>query len=552
MTNRSVRIDRASPRQILARVLDEPSLVAIVQNLAPRRLGKLITHVGLEDSGEIISLATTEQIRQIFDDDLWRSDSPGNDEVFDADRFALWLEVMLEAGEDFVAEKLRELPEDMVTLALHRQTLVLNIDRELETEDHNDGERVDKAFANCLHEEFDEYQVISRHHDGWDSIVSVLTTLDKHDHAFLNRVLERCCHMSSEYIEDNGGLFNVLTSEETLESDLAADREDRRAGEGFIAPSQAASFFALCRTAQPKDVIAAPRDAVTRAYLRDVAPAKASHRPDLVRALPAASATDRTADLEHILAELDVDDLPRDARPAFLFEGKNQAAATGVAIFGMALGALRELDPAGHARTMEELAYLTNVLVSGCHLDDRSFRPCEAVVAVAAVCNLGLEELAKSVPETGTLAEHASERLGREGADKVFRVGFWLLHHEVALATCDAIARVFAACARRTNDVELRRAYERSAKFVREKRSQGKPTLARNRLSDLPVDEAVRAVIEGLLSECPTLGGPLVKDGSNPYQLDPKRQLVASRADLERVRAFLNALEKSDPGGDSS
>jgi hypothetical protein len=550
MTNRSLRIDRASPRQVLARILDDPSLVATVQNLAPRALGKLINHIGLEDSGEIIALATTEQIRQIFDDDLWRSEGPGNDEVFDADRFTLWLEVMLEAGEDFVADKLLELPEDMVTLALHRQILVLNIDRAIETEDHSDVERVDKALSDCLHEEFDEYQVISRHHDGWDSIVSVLTALDKHDHAFLDRVLERCSYMSSEYIDDNGGLFNVLTSDEMAESDLAADREERRAGEGFIARSQAASFLALCRSAHPRDVVGAPRDAVTRAYFRDLAPAKAPDSVDPVRALPAAGAgVDRTADLEHLLAEIDVDDLPRDARPALLLEGKSNGAGTGATIFRTALAALHARDPVGHARRMEELAYLTNVLVSGCHVDGRSFRPFEAAVAVAAICNLGLEELAKSVQETGTLAEPLPVLLGREGADKVFRVGFWVLHHRVALATCDALARVFARCARKTTDSELRRAYERSAKFVQEKRLQGKPTLARSRLSDLPVDDATRVVLEGLLSECPTLVGPLVKDGANRHQLDRERQLVASEADLERVHAFLDAFEESEPVG---
>lgn len=110
MINRTLRSRRAPPGHWLARMLDEPSLVATVQSLTPTALGKIVEHVGLEDSSEILSLATTEQIRRIFDDDLWRSDGPGRDEVFDADRFALWLEVMLEAGEDFVAEKIGDLP----------------------------------------------------------------------------------------------------------------------------------------------------------------------------------------------------------------------------------------------------------------------------------------------------------------------------------------------------------------------------------------------------------------------------------------------------------
>jgi hypothetical protein len=71
----------------------------------------------------------------------------------------------------------------------------------------------------------------------------------------------------------------------------------------------------------------------------------------------------------------------------------------------------------------------------------------------------------------------------------------------------------------------------------------------RSRLSDLPVDDATRVVLEGLLSECPTLVGPLVEDGANRHQLDRERQLVASEADLERVNAFLDAFEESEPLG---
>ena len=90
---------KVASRALLTRILDEPNLVAAVQALPAPVLGKLIDHVGLEDAGEIVALASTEQLKRIFDDDLWRSERPGKDETFDASRFALWLEIMLEAGE---------------------------------------------------------------------------------------------------------------------------------------------------------------------------------------------------------------------------------------------------------------------------------------------------------------------------------------------------------------------------------------------------------------------------------------------------------------------
>ncbi len=167
---------KVAPRALLTRILDEPNLVAAVQALPAPALGKLIDHVGLEDAGEIVALATTLQLKRIFDDDLWRSERPGKDETFDANRFALWLEVMLEAGETFAAEKLAELPEDLVTLALHKHVLVINIEElALAMADRmsDDDELTEKALESCLCEEIDEYRIISRNHEGWDAILTV-------------------------------------------------------------------------------------------------------------------------------------------------------------------------------------------------------------------------------------------------------------------------------------------------------------------------------------------------------------------------------------------
>src|SRR5574340_561157 len=58
----------------------------------PRR----IERVGLEDAGELMALATTEQLLHVFDETLWTSAAPGRDERLDPERFAVWLEVMLE------------------------------------------------------------------------------------------------------------------------------------------------------------------------------------------------------------------------------------------------------------------------------------------------------------------------------------------------------------------------------------------------------------------------------------------------------------------------
>ena len=85
---------------LLYRILESPEQVSALQHLPPPTLARLIHHVGLEDSGEPGALATTQQLARIFDDDLWYSTRPGQEERFDAERFGLWLEVLLEMGAD--------------------------------------------------------------------------------------------------------------------------------------------------------------------------------------------------------------------------------------------------------------------------------------------------------------------------------------------------------------------------------------------------------------------------------------------------------------------
>src|SRR5262245_51369063 len=82
----------------LARILDSPRLDRLVPRLRPDILHQVIQRRGLEDCTDIVALATPEQLARIFDLDLWRSAQPGLDETLDADRFGVWLDVLVESG----------------------------------------------------------------------------------------------------------------------------------------------------------------------------------------------------------------------------------------------------------------------------------------------------------------------------------------------------------------------------------------------------------------------------------------------------------------------
>jgi hypothetical protein len=389
--------------RLLARILDRPGLLAEVRALSPRELGALVDRVGLEDAGEIVALATTEQIVGLFDADLWRAGRAGAPERFDGARFLLWLEVLLEAGSAFAAARLAELPEDLLALALHRSLLVMRLDHlavALAADEADDApawarrsarrpEALEKMLEGCLYEEVGEHQVMPRAEAGWDAVLDVVLALDRDHHELLHRLLEQCAAMTTELIEETGGITRLLRAEETLEEDVAEGRERRRAAEGFVAPTDAAAFLALAE--EPLDP-ATPleRDVVTRSYLppwREVAVQ-----------LP------RRA--------------PRRSRVAV-----EPGAEAGLPPFARAMRALRDEAPDAYAARAEEVAHLVNVVVAGHAIDGRRARAGEALDLVLAACSEGIARTAAALGRPASTTASALDVVRARPADVLFRIG---------------------------------------------------------------------------------------------------------------------------------
>lgn len=409
MLSRTTLQSRPSSRKLLARVLETPDLPSQIQALPGPLLGKLIDHVGLEDAGELVALATTQQLAEIFDEELWQSARPGEDERFDADRFLLWLQVMHEAGDRFVAERLADLPLELVTLAFHRHLLVLTEDALRAELTADDDVATEKAFEDCMCEELGEYQLIWRGGDGFDDVFGALVALDRDHHGTAVDILERCAAMSSEYIDDNGGLYEVLTAEEMLESDLGAEREARRAERGYVAPSAAAAFLRLARMQGPDAPTLSERDPLTRAYFRELSRVP-SPTPERAAAAP------ERRDLSQLL---EASNIAGNAAAPPLLSGAGTGRAVPLLI--QALRELAETSPAVFAERSEELAYLSNVLVAGCSVEGRRLRPLEAVEHVVAAVSLGLWLVSSDHAASPTLA---AAELVRQPADLLLRQAF--------------------------------------------------------------------------------------------------------------------------------
>lgn len=519
----------AQPLDLLNRILQEPELVSQVQHLDARTLGGIIRYVGLEDVGEIISLATTEQLKEIFDEDLWRSERPGEAETFDAERFGLWLEVMLDADPKGAANKVAGMEEDFVAMALSRHILALDLDElqyRFSEDDSEDGGLVDKALEGSLNYEFGAYLIVAKDECAWDATLALLAELDSDHSSFLHRVLERCRRLSSASIESEGGLYNLLSAGEQLELDVADERERRREQKGYVTPQSAAHFLHRARTMDPEAISADGADPITKRYF--------AAYESTYQTAAAAAPERRSANGADLLARL-LQSAPMHPEARRALPG----AVSDEPIWPIrrALARLAEDDAALHSRRLIELNYLANVLIAGCPHHGWQFRPAEAVQAAVATCNLALESFGPDVEEeAGALVQLDMVAL--------FRRGWRRLYREVALPVASSL------------HAALKRLPLRKPRLISEDREHiadlcadlekalaaGTPWTGADQLIILETlfDSSEVYALTTLIAECPTI--PDTLEFSSRARPRCKSEFIHSDAQLRLIRSFAESL----------
>jgi uncharacterized protein DUF6178 len=171
-SEKPARRDAIDVRGLLDRILNTPSLEHVVPRLRPDLLHRLIQTCGLEDCGEIVALATPEQLARIFDLDLWRAAKAGLDEQFDADRFGVWLEVLVESGAAAAAQKLAGMDVDLVIAGFAQHALVYDI-AAVTPYETTDGELITfyadaiSVFDNGLTFDVGGYLLLAKRADSW-------------------------------------------------------------------------------------------------------------------------------------------------------------------------------------------------------------------------------------------------------------------------------------------------------------------------------------------------------------------------------------------------
>jgi uncharacterized protein DUF6178 len=485
-----------------------------------------------------MALATPEQLARIFDLDLWRAAHPGRDELFDADRFGVWLEVLMESGATYAAQKLAAMDADVAIAALSQHALVF---------DHAavspcasiDGAEVPAARTvnDGLSCEVGGYLVVATRSDSWDAIVLLLGLLDAEHHDYFHRVMRGCRSLSNSTPEVDG-LDDLLTDREQVMFDLAFERERRREKQGYVTPVQARAFLQMSRQLPLGHDSAPPDNPIARAYFRGI---------------EWAPALDGSADPVAAVVDVLVDAGILAQPPRALLGGSEGPPR--LARIQAHMQFAHDRDLAVYSMRTEEFAYLANTIVAGCSIQARPFTVQEASDAAAAVCNLGLEHWRprwlQAEARCGSSAVQAGTALPDDflvdhDLVSVFQVGWTVLHDNVCMYTAERLIGVLTRL--RCGDGEIQNELDLLRIEMTRHWQAGAPWRARDALDVITIlDMPAWATLLGLIDECPVIhAGMGVSQGSRTREISATAfEFISENSQIASVHEFMRLLPET-------
>jgi hypothetical protein len=513
----------AKSQSLLVRLLNTPDLATIVPQLQPEVLHRVIQTCGLEDCAEFVALATPQQLTRILDVDIWQAPAPGAGEVFDADRFGVWIAVLMDSGAAVAAEKLVALDIELVVAGLARHASVFD-HAAVSSYTTLSGEDIPgRAMHGDLGSEIGGYVLEAKRTSAWEPIVELLAFLAAERPGYFHRLMRGCVGLSNGRREEDG-FHELLEDDEQDMFDLGCDREARREQQGYATPAQAQAFLRGGRDLQ-LDAGRPPRSAIVRAYFRAIEPTDAADTATArqgSRALPEAGS--HTAG--HVEPPVGFVEVLRDAG---LFAPPPPLRA----LLGAADGetprlSMIEAHVASEAAAAEELAYLANTIVAGCAIQGRPFTPGEASDAAAAICNLGLENWPAhwSAPDLIT----------------AFQVGWTILHHDVCMFAARALIDVLAdiRCGDRAIQLRLDGLRRELIQHVRSR----EPWRARQALDVIiMLDAPAWAALLAFIDECPVIHAAVSASRRRLRAVNPTDfEFISQSRQIAAVREFMASL----------
>jgi hypothetical protein len=477
-------------------LLDSPDLVRIVPRLAPEVLHRLIRHRGLDACGELVAAATPRQMASLLDLDLWQPAAPGRDDRFDAQRFGVWIEMLMGEGEVVAGRVVAAMDPSLAIAGLSRFVRVFDPGI-FEPTAASDDEVPESTIgvSGGFECEVGGYVIRARTPQSWDAIAGLVTALADHRPETFHALMEGCRRLSNSTPESDG-LDELMLEPEQMLHDVSLEREDRRSQQGYLTAGDARAFLQMARRPVSDGDGSRSRNPIVAAYFRALGEAAGSRGGGWDgEGIPAGSPADSVlSDPIEAVAELLAGAGNAPARPRALI-GPASADAVRVTPIQPLMEYLIDADPAAYFARSQQLAFLANALLAGSGVHSRAFTTEEAWDAAVGICNLGLEAFDRhaTLPDS-YLVDH--------DAMPAFEAGWRLLHHDVSryvvdrlIATLSDLQSVDSAI--QDDLLQLRRELERH---------RDAPWHARESLDVIGIlDMPAWACLCGLLSECPVL-----------------------------------------------
>jgi hypothetical protein len=540
-----VAADTARPSQLLDRILSAPQLARAIPRLPPELLHRVIQHCGLEDCGELIAMATPEQLARVFDHDWWRPGGAGAVEQLDAERFGVWLEVMVQSDAATAAATVAAIDVDLMTTALAQHVRVFDYSAFAPYTTLDGHEASAAPFVDADQRfEVGGYIVLPKRDGPWDAIGALLVALDDGHHHYFAQLM-RGCRRLSDSMPEIDGLDDLMSVDTQAVFDVADAREQRLGAQGYVSPAQARAFLEMARRIDLSSGTACPANAVAVECLRGVDSQSDVEQESGTADPPAGDLHDDVAAIVDVLIDAGV--MPANTRstprlpPA---EGHRDD------LLQVCMQRALDIDGAAHATRTVELAFLANAILAGASLPSRPFTVDEASHAAAAVCALGLENWPDRWLQPGSMRGDLAE--GRELVPDdflvyhdlvgVFQVGWTILHEQVSMRAAECLIGVLPTL--HGDDLTQSSLDALRMTLIKHWRA-GTPWRARDELDVIAIfDLPSWAALLGLLSEIPVLPaavGASVADGAREVSASAF-EFIAENRQISLVREFLRLL----------
>ncbi len=425
-------------RQLVRAMTESAALPAFVQRINPNTLKHLVDDVGLEDAGALIAHASNQQLVHLLDETLWTGARPGDPDKLSVAELLRWLDLWNGLGKGFVADKLFELGDDFCALAFSRLLVIADYDM---------APRVLDEHTLAI----GRYIVRVRVDDEWDAVQTAITALWQDYPDYCEAIFARLAFRHSILATDEDDTAKVL------DADASHSHEQGREESGYVTSVMAGSFLRALLT-EDVDALSdeTEYDLMTQAYFRrrqalqaqaDAAAATATETQskdaaademsDAAAAREAASASVGAGpvspeDLELLEAELVAYERAQ-MRPAALLTGPETSAVVDADWVRVALGRLQSQPDIFDAR-MDELTYLSNLLMVGAESGGERLESSDAANLVIATCTLGACHDLWLEPEGDEVASVLEMLSDAPGLVRLFRIGWHLLTNLPGLA----------------------------------------------------------------------------------------------------------------------